>query len=127
MLKFKTRYNCISIKKRGYTCIFPPHHTYFCRIFLLIKSIQRDEWVVSHGIYSYQVIKDSGRSNYIESVTQQRRKSAPPFLSTSHCEFNGARSCTHAQKTIPLAPIHSFTRQIRYKPAKSSTLNACDN
>ena len=36
----------------------------------------------------------------------------PPILSTSHCEFNGACSCTHARKTIPLAPIHLFTKQI---------------
>ena len=49
---------------------------------------------------------------YIESVTQQWRKSAPPILSTNHCEFNGTRSCTHAQKTIPLVPIHPFTKQI---------------
>ena len=58
------------------------------------------------------IIKDSARSNYIESVTQQWRKSAPPILSTSHCEFNGIRSCVHARKTIPLAPIHPFTKQI---------------
>ena len=36
----------------------------------------------------------------------------PPILSTSHCKFNRARSCTHAQKAIPLAPIHSFTEQM---------------
>ena len=34
------------------------------------------------------------------------------LLSTSHCKFNGACSCTHTQKTIPLAPIHLFTKQI---------------
>ena len=56
--------------------------------------------------------KDSARSNYIESVNQQWRKSALPILSSSHCEFYGARSCTHARKTILLAPIHSFTKQI---------------
>ena len=44
--------------------------------------------------------------------TQQWRKSAPPILSTSHCEFNGARSCAHARKTIPLTPIHPFTKQL---------------
>ena len=54
---------------------------------------------------------DSARSNDIESVTQQWRKSAPPILSTSHCEFNGACSCAHARKTIPLALIHPFTKQ----------------
>ena len=48
----------------------------------------------------------------MESVTQQWRKSVPPILSTSYCEFHGAHSCAHAQKTIPLAPIHSFTKQI---------------
>ena len=36
----------------------------------------------------------------------------PPILSTSYCKFNGARSCTHAQKTIPMAPIHPFTKQM---------------
>ena len=34
------------------------------------------------------------------------------MLSTSHYEFNGARSCAHARKTIPLAPIHLFTKQM---------------
>ena len=51
-------------------------------------------------------MKDLARSNYIESVT-------PPILSTSHCELYGTRSCAHARKTIPLAPIHSFTKQMR--------------
>ena len=60
----------------------------------------------------YVVIEDSACSNHTESTTKQWRKSAPPILSTSHCEFNGARLCIHAQKTIPLAPIHSFTKQI---------------
>ena len=55
---------------------------------------------------------NSARSNHIELATQQWRKSAPSILSTSHCEFNGAHSCAHAQKTIPMAPIHSFTKQI---------------
>ena len=36
----------------------------------------------------------------------------PPILSTSHCEFNGTRLCTHIRKTISLAQIHSFTKQI---------------
>ena len=39
----------------------------------------------------------------------QWRNLAPLILST---EFNGTRSCAHARKTILLAPIHSFTRQI---------------
>ena len=51
-------------------------------------------------------------TTYIESVTRQWRKSAPPILSTSHCEFYGASSCAHARKTILLVPIHPFTRQI---------------
>ena len=59
-----------------------------------------------------KAIKDSARSNYIESVNRQWRKSALPILSSSHCEFYGARLCAHARKTIPLAPIHSFTKQI---------------
>ena len=58
-------------------------------------------------LLSYQ-----GLSNYIESVTQQWRKLAPPILSTNHCEFNGACWCAHTRKIIPLAPIHLFTRQI---------------
>ena len=36
----------------------------------------------------------------------------PPILSTSHCEFYGTHSYTHAQKTIPLVLIHPFTKQI---------------
>ena len=44
------------------------------------------------------VIKDSACSNYIESVTRQKRKSAPPILSTSHCEPYGTRLCAHARK-----------------------------
>ena len=36
----------------------------------------------------------------------------PPILSTDHYEFYETHSCTHTQKTIPLAPIHSFTKQI---------------
>ena len=36
----------------------------------------------------------------------------PPILSTSHCEFYGARSCAHARKIILLAPIYPFNRQI---------------
>ena len=61
---------------------------------------------------TYVVINDSACSNHIELATQQWRKSAPPILSTSHCKFNGARSCAHTRKTIPLAPIHPFTKQI---------------
>ena len=49
--------------------------------------------------------------NHIESANKQQRKSEPPILSTSHCKFNGTRSCAHAQKTIPLAPIHPFTKR----------------
>ena len=49
----------------------------------------------------FLVIKDSARSNCIESVTQKWRKSAPPILSTSHCEFKGTSLCAHARKTIP--------------------------
>ena len=58
------------------------------------------------------VSKDSARSNYMESVTRQWRKSVPPILSTSHCKFYGTRSCAHARKTISLAAICPFTRQI---------------
>ena len=55
---------------------------------------------------------DLAFSNDIESVAQQWRKLAPPILSISHCEFNGARSCAHARKPIPLPPIHLFTKPI---------------
>ena len=56
------------------------------------------------------VIKNSACSNHIELATQQWRNQRHQFviLSTFHCEFNGARSCSHAQKIIPLAPTHSF-------------------
>ena len=36
----------------------------------------------------------------------------PPILNTSHGELYGARLCAHARKTIPMAPFHSFTKQI---------------
>ena len=35
-----------------------------------------------------------------------------PILSTSHYELYGDHSCAHTPKTITLAPIHSFTKQI---------------
>ena len=35
----------------------------------------------------------------------------PPILSTNQCELNG-RSCAHARKTILLAPIHPFSKQM---------------
>ena len=54
---------------------------------------------------SYQ--PDSARSNYIESVTQQWRKSAPPILSNSQCEFNGAVRAPTLEKP---SPWHPFTR-----------------
>ena len=54
---------------------------------------------------SYQGL--STRSNYIESVTQQWRKSAPPILSTSHCEFYGAIRAPTLEKP---SPWHLFTR-----------------
>ena len=50
-------------------------------------------------------------TTYIESVTQQWRKLATAILSTSHCELDDVRLCAHAQKIIPLAPIHPFTIQ----------------
>ena len=46
----------------------------------------------------------------ISSPTME--KSAPPIPSASQCEFNGAHSCAHTQKTITLAPIHLFTKQM---------------
>ena len=68
----------------------------------VVSTLNKPPWKLS---LSYQGL---ACSNYIEPVTQQWRKSAPPILSSSHCEFNGVRSCTHARKTIPMAPIHSF-------------------
>ena len=55
------------------------------------------------------VIKDSAHSNYIESVTQQWRKSAPPILSTSHCEFMVPIRMPTLEKP---SLWHLFTRQI---------------
>ena len=34
------------------------------------------------------------------------------ILSTSQCELFGARLCAHTRKTIPLAPIYPFTKQM---------------
>ena len=61
---------------------------------------------------TYVAIRDLAHSKYIELVTQQWRKLAPLILSTSHCKLNGTRSCAHTKNTIPLTPIHSFTKQI---------------
>ena len=36
----------------------------------------------------------------------------PPILSTSHCEFNDTRLCTHTQKTILLTQLHPLSTQI---------------
>ena len=33
----------------------------------------------------------------------------PPFLSTGHCEFNGAHSCAHVRKTVPIPLILKFS------------------
>ena len=49
---------------------------------------------------------------YMESVNQQCRELVQLILSTSHCKFYGAHMCSHAQKTISLAPIRLFTKQI---------------
>ena len=38
----------------------------------------------------------------------------PPILSTTHCELNGACLRAYTRKTIPLVPIHPFTKQIVY-------------
>ena len=38
----------------------------------------------------------------------------PKYQPLAQCEFNGTRSCAQARKTIPIAPIHLFTRQIVY-------------
>ena len=50
------------------------------------------------------VIKDSACSNHIESATQQWKKSAPPILSTSYCEF------IHVPTLKKPSPWHQFTR-----------------
>ena len=36
----------------------------------------------------------------------------PPILGTSHRKFNGTCLCAYSRKTIPLAPIHLFTKQM---------------
>ena len=51
----------------------------------------------------------------------------PPILSISHCEFNGTRSYAHAQKTIPLAPIHLFTKQVITLLCPESLTASCFN
>ena len=43
----------------------------------------------------------------MKSVTQQWRKSVPPILSTSHCEFNGTVRAPTLEKP---SPWHQFTR-----------------
>ena len=64
------------------------------------------------------VIKDLARLSmlqrtmYMESVNQQCRELVQLILITSHCKFYGAHMCSHAQKTISLAPIRLFTKQI---------------
>ena len=52
-----------------------------------------------HKCYRF-IITDLVRSYYIESTSKQLQKSAPLFISTSQCGFNGARSCAHARLTI---------------------------
>ena len=62
------------------------------------------------------VIKDSARSNHIELAAQKWRKSAPPILSTSQCEFNGAvRAPTLKKPSL----WHLFTRLLNKKYLKN--------
>ena len=44
--------------------------------------------------------------SYVESITQQLRKSVPPFPSTSHCNFYSAHLCDCTQQTIIIRLIH---------------------
>ena len=67
--------------------------------------------VIKYGSM-FQQLKLAKQRNLLpslESVTQQWRKSVVPILSIDHCE-DDAHLCAHAQKTIPLTPIQSFTR-----------------
>ena len=43
---------------------------------------------------------------------QQWWKSVPPFLSMGHCKFNGATSCAHVRKTIPIPIALNFNTLI---------------
>ena len=69
------------------------------------------------------VINDSARSNYIESVTQQWRKSAPPILSNSQCEFNGAVCAPTLEKP---SPWHLFTHLLNFNVSRIVELKSFD-
>ena len=56
------------------------------------------------------VITDPQRSYYVKSINRQWRKSAPPFLSTSHCEFYGTVCApTYDEPSLPAR----FARYLR--------------
>ena len=48
-----------------------------------------------------------------------------PKYHASHCKLYGTRSCAHTQKTTPLAPIHSFTKQIVPSMYEESLIRSC--
>ena len=60
------------------------------------------------------VIKALARSNYIESVTQQWRKSAPPILNTSQCELN-----------VGLKRLHILCNRVFFKLNDRVLTNIC--
>ena len=68
----------------------------------LANALAKPPWQLAPSYYS------PNSSYYIELTNQQSWKSAPLFLSTSHCEFNGAPSCAHVRKTIPIPLVPKF-------------------
>ena len=69
----------------------------------LANALAKLPWQLAPSYYSPIIC-----SYYIESTNQQWWKSAPLFLSTSHCKFNGAHSCAHVRKTIPIPLVLKF-------------------
>ena len=70
----------------------------------LANALAKPPWQLSPSYYS----PNTFLLLYIESTNQQWWKSAPPFSSTGHFEFNGARLCTHDWKTIPIPLVLKF-------------------
>ena len=49
--------------------------------------------IVKQQSHAIAIVLKIAQPYYIESVTRQL---TPPILSTSHCEFNDTRLCSHA-------------------------------
>ena len=86
----------------------------------LINALAKPPWQLApsyHGPNTFLL-------HMIEPTNQQRWKSAPPFLSTGHCEFNGARSCTHVWKAIALESISPMMKRFRLSLFSNSLLHS---